>query len=501
MNQSKRSFLTIKNLPPLSWSFLIIITSASILIFSRLGRDYLRDYDECIYAQYAKEMQLSRHFLTYRWNGERIFEKPPLFGWFMQLPYIFGVNEFTARISSVILGIILLIFIYFFTKKYFSDIIALAAVLVLLGSKFFFQNLITVNTDIGFTLFTFLGFYSFIISKKRKKFSYISGLFFGLAAMTKGLNVILFLCAILFTFVFNRNKEIIKNYLNLVVAFLIIITPWHLYQIVFHGKEFVQVYFVDNLLIRTIYSIFPKESIFFYGDILINDLLPWNLFVILIIIIFSFHFIKKRTLINFSSCKPDDFKIILLYVLSFVLIPLILLSLVKTRLDLYLSPLYPYIAILIAYSIGLTFKLFKKEKLVYLIILLLIVNSFVTIINETDFFRGERKVSLSNEIFLVIKNYNVDRIEYLVESYYRSLWRNPPVVKYIPAQFAYGQKPCVLFYSEKRVNLYYYENEFQNRVNIKKKGLFLINKSDDWVVKNLPIKLLYQNDAYLLFEN
>ena len=85
-----------------------------------MPKDQLWDWDECLYAEYGRQMKLTGNFLTNRWNGILGFEKPPLYGILLQAPFIFGVNEFTARVMSFIFGVFLLVTVYSFTNRYFS---------------------------------------------------------------------------------------------------------------------------------------------------------------------------------------------------------------------------------------------------------------------------------------------------------------------------------------------------------------------------------------------
>lgn len=139
------------------WQFALLITVIALIFISVIGRDHLLDWDECVFAQEAKEMLSTRDFLTYHWNGVRLFEKPPLTGWIISFFYLFGIDEFTARLPATLGGISLLIAVYVFSVRFFNKRTALLSALILLSTQFFTVYTIRINSDIFFTLFTFLG--------------------------------------------------------------------------------------------------------------------------------------------------------------------------------------------------------------------------------------------------------------------------------------------------------------------------------------------------------
>ena len=79
---------------------------AAIVFFFNLGGPKLWDRDEPRNAGCAREM-LERHdWVTPYFNGELRDHKPVLLYWFMMSAYaVFGINEFSARFWSALLGV------------------------------------------------------------------------------------------------------------------------------------------------------------------------------------------------------------------------------------------------------------------------------------------------------------------------------------------------------------------------------------------------------------
>ncbi|MEK7071220.1 MAG: glycosyltransferase family 39 protein, partial [Patescibacteria group bacterium] len=166
--------------------FLFIFAFFAFSMLLHLGRDLLFDWDECLYGQYAKEMVQSGHFLTNIWNGYIDLQKPPLYSWLLQLPLLFGRNEFTLRILTVFGALGIITSTYLFAKKYFSEFVAILSVLILLCAELFVIYSTKMTTDMLYTLFIFLGVWSWLHSGQKgvsrsKIYVLCSGILFGLA--------------------------------------------------------------------------------------------------------------------------------------------------------------------------------------------------------------------------------------------------------------------------------------------------------------------------------
>jgi len=61
----------------------------------------LRDWDEAMYAEIAREYHDGGDWLSPRWNGEPWYDKPPLGMWLTALAYrLFGVGASHGRVAS-----------------------------------------------------------------------------------------------------------------------------------------------------------------------------------------------------------------------------------------------------------------------------------------------------------------------------------------------------------------------------------------------------------------
>lgn len=481
------------------WPLFIIIISSSLFLTLNLERDPLYDWDECIYAQYAKEMKQTGDYLSYTWNGEKILEKPPLYGWLMQIPFIWSINEFTTRIISVISGLSLVFFIYLLSLRYFSFNIAVLSSLLILTSETVVNNIIKVNTDIGFSLFIFLGVYFWLSAYQKTKHSYLSGLMFGLATLFKGLSSIFFLVGLIIITIFRKNKLITSNLVKTIFIFFITIVPWHIYQIIINKQLFLKIYFWDHLIIRFFDNIFRPKNPFFYFINLARDLFPWWLFLIAAILIYLI-VVKnkpdlKQILLNNKNSVIFDLLII-------SVIPLLILSAARTQILWYLMPLYPFLVILTALSIEFVLKRIKKLKLIYVVIFLITIDALLTIIRKTDFTRSVKKTAPSYDAIITLRRNKYPHVNYLIGSFFRELKLDPPSKFVLPFEFTYSDHPCIVYYSGKKVNLFYSIKNFKE-VLMEKNGVYLINNEDKYIFNNteMDTNVLYQNDQFQIIEN
>jgi len=105
----------------ISISLLIAIIS-SLLFIPFIGRLNLFDWDEINFAESAREMLLTKDYLTVQIFFEPFWEKPPLFIWLQLISMkLFGVNEFAARFPNAICGIFTLVILFNLGRKLVNE--------------------------------------------------------------------------------------------------------------------------------------------------------------------------------------------------------------------------------------------------------------------------------------------------------------------------------------------------------------------------------------------
>ncbi len=163
-----------------------------LLLFPFLGSVHLFDWDEINFAEIAREMLVTGKWWLVQIDFVPFEEKPPLFAWLQALSmHLFGVSEFAARFPNALCGVFTLLALYHLGRRLKDGAFGLLWVLCYGGSWlpfFYFKSGII---DPWFNLFIFGGVW-FAAKPYLGKRSpsplnfFLSGLFIGLAVLTKG---------------------------------------------------------------------------------------------------------------------------------------------------------------------------------------------------------------------------------------------------------------------------------------------------------------------------
>jgi 4-amino-4-deoxy-L-arabinose transferase-like glycosyltransferase len=170
---------------------ILLILAFSNIFFINLGFGVLRAADEQTYSQWAFHMVKTGDYLTPWAFGVSTFwiAKPPLNMWLISLAYqVFGVNNFASRFFSAVFGALSLVLVFYLGKTLYNRYVGFMSALVLGTFTTFYVFARLAMTDILLVFFVLGSFYFFVLSEKgekTKQYAVLSGLFFGLALMTK----------------------------------------------------------------------------------------------------------------------------------------------------------------------------------------------------------------------------------------------------------------------------------------------------------------------------
>jgi 4-amino-4-deoxy-L-arabinose transferase-like glycosyltransferase len=323
------------------------------MFFHNIGNYALMDVDETRYAAMARDMFLSKDFLTLRLNGDYFFEKPPLYFWGECLSFaVFGkVSEFTVRFPAALCGTLSTFLLYFTGKKFASRTYGIAAALILAASlefnilsKFAILDIV-VTVCIGFSVF--FGFMTFFCEEQNKKyFWWLFYIFSGLAVMAKGIPgfAVPFGVMLLSSIAMKKFKEIFRPqyFAAGIILFLLIVLPWHIIMMKMYPQMFWDEYIVKHHLQRFVNSdeINRKEPFYFYILTFLWGFLPWTVSAVTV----GVTEIKKLKNFKWPARPPAVF----LFVIGF-LFTFIFFSASSTKLVTYILPVYFFSACIMAY--------------------------------------------------------------------------------------------------------------------------------------------------------
>lgn len=190
--------------------------------------------DEAKNAACAMEMLQRGDWVTPTFNGELRTDKPPLHYFFMMVSYsIFGVSPFSARLFSVIFGILTVAVVYFFTRRMEGERVAVYASLTLVSSLYFTVQFHLAVPDPYFIFFLTLSWISFAYASHagRGAFFYVSYTALSMAFMAKGPLAIVLSVIVFVGYLLARRKLGLQTLKEAKVfqgalIFLLIVAPW-----------------------------------------------------------------------------------------------------------------------------------------------------------------------------------------------------------------------------------------------------------------------------------
>lgn len=457
--------------------FLHKLTLLSIVIFTfilylGLGRDYLFEWDEAIYGQLGVEARSDHNFLTSHWNRELWLEKPPAITWVTALGQsLVSSPELGSRLLMPLFAAATLYAIYQIGVYFGGTLLGASSVAILGYFNLFLSRARVVNTD-GMLLAA-IAWLVWLLLKGSSPWKV--GLVAALAVFAKGPAGVL---ALLIATPILLKKP--RKYLyNAALSFLIIVLPWHLYQLAVNGSAFYTPYLLEQVFRRATVPIeFHLESRYFYFISLYKDL---GLGVLLVAAL-GFLFSLKYTWL-FSI---------------WALLPLFIFTLAKTRLSWYILPSYPGIALLV----GSTLNAFVKEKKSKTVVTILVVGMLAQLLYHTySYVNPARTASpLPDHIKIakLLASYPEPSLAFLVSSSERTAEAILPAEQTISSSFRYGGAPSVVFYSGKKVYYYYNYDRFQEDLNSGRVKLAIVTRDD---IGKIPSNwvMVGETDSYLAY--
>ncbi len=251
-----------------------ILLLGFVLIFTFLGFP-LFDPDEPVYGETAREMIFSGDWLSPRIYGKFWYDKPPLFYWLTAISYsFFGINEWSSRLPSALLGVTLPIFMFFSLRRVIGMAAAAASAVILLTSPLYFYLARAAVTDMTLTFALTVAMISFW--KKQYVAFYVCC---GLAMLTKGpigygfpalIIILYFLCT-------KQPSALLHMKLHWGIPLALAVgLPWYFAMYAVHGQDFINGFLEVNNIIRFAAPEHPgRNSLFFFIPVLIAGFLPW----------------------------------------------------------------------------------------------------------------------------------------------------------------------------------------------------------------------------------
>lgn len=315
--------------------------------FYGLGSFGLLDNNEGLYASIALNMRHGGDWIIPHLNGVPYIEKPPLLYWLTAISlYLFGDNEWAARLPAALSMAVLMCAMVWFLKKEATEkagivagfIAATSLGFLALGRTVFYDMLLTCSTAVALMMW-----YRWYMHGSRRS---LIGCYVWMAIgfMVKGpVAVALVVGSILVFQVIDRPgwKRFCSQFdLAGVGAFLAITVPWHVLASL-HEPGFAWFYFINEQVLRFLNLREPHDyyhgPVWYYLPRIVLMLFPWSLLV---------PFCWQKGLFARDSSVSD--KILKRFLWSWFLFPLLFFSMSQAKANYYMVVALPALMMLLA---------------------------------------------------------------------------------------------------------------------------------------------------------
>lgn len=178
-----------------SWSksrkplLFLILAMGFVLFYAVAGTTSLWDNDEPTYAEIAKEMVVSGHWLTPMFNHEVWFCHPPLYMWLTAGIFkVLGPHELSARFFPCLFALLGMLFLFHWGSRWWNEKVGFMAAIILGTSLQYLVQGGMATMDTMLLGFLLLAFYAAWKGFETRKLNWWM-LFFvacGLATLAKG---------------------------------------------------------------------------------------------------------------------------------------------------------------------------------------------------------------------------------------------------------------------------------------------------------------------------
>ncbi len=339
-----RSFL-----PAGGWLRIAFIALVALAWFAGIGSRPLNEPDEGRYAEIAREMFVSGDWVMPRFNGLRFYDKPPLHYWITTASYhAFGIQQWTARLWSALAGLLCVAAVWYGARRVWdarrgrlAALVCISLLLVALGGH--------LNTlDIGVTAFLTVALCTFMIAEQgcsdaaaQRRWMLATWAAMALAVLSKGLIGIVLPGATLVGYLLWQRDGSLLRRLQILPGLLILLlvaSPWFV-LLARRDEHFLSFFFIHEHFGRFLSQVADRNHAWwYYLPVLVVGTLPWT----------GFLAASLRGAWRASTIERDASTRLLLLWAAIVLL---FFSASGAKLPLYVLPVLPALALLIAGAI------------------------------------------------------------------------------------------------------------------------------------------------------
>ena len=339
----------------------LVIAAFCAPLFIGLNRTDVES-DEAIYSFAVDEILINGDWLNPRSSPDAnaiFLEKPPLKFWIVAAPIRLGLlppNELGLRVWDALFGAIAFLYVFALGRRLGGPVCGVVAVMVLfVHVALVFDHGIRGNNMEGPLFLCYCGgIYHFIAwgsepaaGRRRRHILTIAAYFF-LGFMTKFvaaffLPIVMVASALTLPQTRGRIKEDWRAWLAATAMFLVLAAPWFVYESIREGKLFWQIIFGTHVLMRFTSGLDPSH------------LHPWNYYFVLIWRDLQHANVGWLAVVGGAIAVVGavrDRRFEMITVLAWLILPLTLMSVGRSKLPHYAYPFLPPFALLVGLGPG-----------------------------------------------------------------------------------------------------------------------------------------------------
>ncbi|MBI4090391.1 MAG: glycosyltransferase family 39 protein [Candidatus Kerfeldbacteria bacterium] len=325
-------------------ALIVVAVISSLVLFWRLGEKPLENWDEGIHANVTLEMYRQGAWLDLSYRDELYTAKPPLSFWLRAgLFPVLGETELAIRWWSAVAGVATAVLLSYWAWQLFANarMAALAGLVFVTGRYVMFHSFRTGETDGLFILLLVAALYAYWRSLQSPGWFVWFGVLTDLAVMTKSLAGAIPAIIVAIDLTLGRRWRQLgwRKIGWSVLAAVVVVLPWHAVELVRHGREFWQSYFGFHVLERAGEVLYANQvPWYWYADIVGRRMFPYVALVPLAALLALRRAIRDR----------DELDRLLLVWSAVVFV---MFSLIQTKFDWYILPIYPALVLLVSRAV------------------------------------------------------------------------------------------------------------------------------------------------------
>ena len=224
---------------------MLLVACAALILFARAGAGPLANFDDCYYAEKAKQMLRTGDWLTPRFAGVERLDNPPLFLWLMAGSFAaLGVNAFAAVLWSALAGVACVALTYRLAQRLGLDAFeSFVAAIVMLATGYFLKYANHAMFDVFMTALFLLALLAYRRAWEGEKPAWIAvGVISGLGVLTKSVLGLFPLVVIAAHALWcgRAQRAWRTGAWWAPVALLAVLAPWYGFQLLAHRDAFVR---------------------------------------------------------------------------------------------------------------------------------------------------------------------------------------------------------------------------------------------------------------------